>query len=415
MKAGDQRMRLSYAGLAGAWLLAGSLMAGAEDIRIVKPGAPKLTVDLSDLAGAGGAVSVFKQTLTKDLNRSGWFDVVSQGGGAIAVSGPCQEGGAGLTARCDLRNLSTGRTYFTGRNYSDTSARAAHLAHALADDIVFAVKGRPGMASSRIVMVGAQGTSKDLYLCDADGGNLTRLTSKGAPCISPRWSPDGSKIVFTSMQSGYPDVYTLDLGSGRQDRVSNFPGLNSGANYSPDGSSVILTLSKDGNPDLYLIDIRSRNIKRITHTPHASEASPSWSPDGRRIVFVSDKAGSPQMYIMDMASGTEKRITFQGSENVAPQWGADGRIVHSSKRNGIYQVCVYDPSSEQRPQQLTNDGASYEDPSWAPDGRHIVCSRTVAYHADLYVLDTLGDPPVRLLAVKGDWYCPSWSPARRAR
>ena len=59
--------------------------------------------------------------------------------------------------------------------------------------------------------------------------------------------------------------------------------------------------------------------------------------------------------------------------------------------------------------QLTG-GADYQEPSWAPDARHIVCARSVNYHSELYVLDTLGDPEVRLTTLQGDWYAPAWSP-----
>ena len=51
-----------------------------------------------------------------------------------------------------------------------------------------------------------------------------------------------------------------------------------------------------------------------------------------------------------------------------------------------------------------------DDPAWAPDSRHIVCSRTVSYRSGVYILDTLGGSPVRLVTLEGDWHSPSWSP-----
>ena len=55
----------------------------------------------------------------------------------------------------------------------------------LADEIVQAVKGVKGIASTRIAMIGSHGARKDLYLCDADGGNLVKITNQGAVCLSP--------------------------------------------------------------------------------------------------------------------------------------------------------------------------------------------------------------------------------------
>jgi TolB protein len=172
---------------------------------------------------------------------------------------------------------------------------------------------------------------------------------------------------------------------------------------------MVLTLSKDGNPDLYVMDLRSRNLTRLTRTQHAAEASPTWSPDGRQIAFVSDRSGSPHVYTVSVRGGRQQRITFQGRENVTPDWGPDGRLVCSSRRSGRYQVCVVDPR-EGSEEQVTSDYVDHESPSWAPDARHIVYTRTEGHASDVYVLDTLGDPPIRLTTLQGDWHSPDWSP-----
>ena len=101
---------------------------------------------------------------------------------------------------------------------------------------------------------------------------------------------------------------------------------------------------------------------------------------------------------------------MRGTQNVAPDWGVNGLIAYCSRQNGNYQICVIDAGGGQE-KMLTSDGARYEDPSWAPDGRHIVCSRSQNYHYQVYILDTMGDPPVCLTAgKKGDWFMPAWSP-----
>jgi TolB protein len=203
-------------------------------------------------------------------------------------------------------------------------------------------------------------------------------------------------------------VYAVDLGSNRRQQIAAFPGLNVGADVSPDGRSIVLTLSKDGNPDLYVMTLRTRRLTRLTKTRHAAEASPCWSPDGRQIVFVSDRPGRPHLYVLSKNGGKEKRLTFRGRENVAPSWGPDGRIAYSSRREGKYHICVMDLKAGEDT-QLTREYVDHEDPSWAPDARHIVYTRTEGYRSDLYVLDTMGDPPVRLTRLQGDWYSPAWS------
>ena len=182
-----------------------------------------------------------------------------------------------------------------------------------------------------------------------------------------------------------------------------------GARIAPNGRQMALVLSKDGNPEIYVMNLADRRLTRLTKTRMASEASPAWSPDGRQLVYVSDRAGSPQLYVMDIGSGKERRLTFQGQENVAPDWGPDGRIACSTRMGGRYQLSLINPASGSQ-EILNSGGFDDEDPSWAPDGRHIVFTRGGQGQSDVYVLDVLGDPPVRLTRSGGSWKSPAWSP-----
>jgi len=376
------------------------------DIVVRKTGAEKSMLDIADLVvtpDQDGAE--FIQTLERDLVRSGWFSVVPRGRGVISLRGTFTRPGRNASVVCEAVNAASGRSYLSRRLSEPTSRR---LAHALADAIVQAVKGVQGIASTRIAMIGAHGARKDLYLCDSDGGNILRITNQGAVCLSPNWWPDSSALVYTSFHADFPDIYKIDLVSNRREKLSGFPGLNAGAAISPDGRSMALILSKDGNPDLYIMALGNRRLTRITRSPRSAEASPSWSPNGKQLVYVSDSSGSPQLYVVGTGNSRPRRLSFRGTENVSPDWGPDGRIAYSSRWGGRYQIFVYDPSSGQSV-QLTSENVDYEDPAWAADGRHIVCGRTVNYTSDLYILDTMGDPPVRLTNVQGDWYSPAWS------
>lgn len=388
-------------------LFVGGIAMAQSDIMIVKEGAKKISLDLSGIKVPVGSVgAMFRQTLENDLKRSGWFDIAPAGRAAIVVRGLFSQSGSLASCSCEVINTASGQVFFR-RAFKGNSKNIRRLAHSVADAVVLAVKKVPGIASTRIAMVGAHGARKDIYLCDSDGHNMTKVTSQGAICISPNWWPDAKSIAYTSFHKGFPDLYRLDFMNNKRSKLSSFSGINTGACISPDGRRMALVLSKDGNPDLYVMDLHSKRLVRLTRTPHAAEASPSWSPDGSKIVYVSDSSGSPQLYIVSNRGGRAKRISFRGRENVSPDWGKDG-IAYSSRRSGRYQICVYDPADGQSI-QLTKEYIDHESPSWAPDGRHIVYVRTVNYNADLYILDTMGDSPIRLTNMSGDWYAPAWS------
>jgi TolB protein len=385
-------------------LLALGLCGAQAQVRVVKGGATKAGIDWSRLVARGVAPSEFKRVLEDDLIRSGWFTPAAPGA-EFSLVGTAQESGQ-LTAQIQLFSASQQR-WLLSKQYTVAGTAARSLAHRVADDILAAI-GRKGMFSGRIVMVGTRSGAKELYVCDMDGGNLQQITSDRSICLAPRWSPDGQRITYTSYLKRWPDVYLIDLASRSRRVLASYSGMNSGGAISPDGSLVALALSKDGSPNLYVRGLGGGEPVRLTTETRAAIASPSWSPDGSHIVYTSDQASTahPQLYMISRSGGAPKRLTTRGSQNVAPNWGANGLIAYASLL-GKFQICVLDPNTLDSKMVSPGDGASYEDPCWAPDGRHIVCSRTQNYRSTIYLLDTLGDPPVAFAQLSGDWYSPS--------
>lgn len=383
---------------------------GADLIEITKTGAQKSSLDLSGLSPGNSRTAIeFRKILKADLDRSGWFVLTPAGPAAFTVDGLCEERGATLRVNCRVAQMPI-RKVLLDKSFSLATGEYRRLAHLVADEIVAATKGCPGFASTRIALIGNRSGAKELYVCDADGQNLAKVTDDRSISISPAWGPDGARVYYTSYCAQFPYIYSININSSspRRERVSGFPGMNMSPAISPDGRRMALSLSKDGNPDLYVMDLATRSLTRVTRTTPAGEVSPSWSPDGRQLVFVSDSSGRPQLFVMSSSGSAPRRITFHGSENVAPDWGRNGLIAYTSLRDGLYRICVINPvNGEDR--QLTDDGTNYEDPSWAPDGRHIVCGRSEGRRSGVYILDTMGDGLIRLLNVSGEWSSPAWS------
>lgn len=381
--------------------------AEAADIVVSRAGATKDAVSLRALSVAGTQANIFVQTLQNDLIRSGWFKI--EPSGATKISGNVTDTASSISIVCQVSSQSRGFKYSRSvtKENNTTIRREAHL---LADEIVKQLKGVPGIASSRIVFINRRGPDQaDLYLCDADGLNAMQLTHDNVACVGPKWDRDGKHIYYTSFLRKHPTVYRIPASGGSRQPLANFSGLNTGAVVSPDRTQVAIVLSMHGNPEIYTITLNNGSVARMTQTPHAAEASPCWSPDGRQIVYVSDASGKPQLYLMDVATRRSRRLTYRGTENVNPDWSKDGRICYATKRDGTYQIAIMEPNTGESAETFTR-GPDHEDPSWAPDSRHIVCSRAEGRgRSSLWILDTMGDSPVRLLNISGNWVSPDWS------
>ena len=349
-------------------------------------GMEKISVDIAV------AHPMFAKCLKKNLELSGCFAVVK--GGGVKVSG----------APGAISAVGHGKTVGAEAFSDDRSARMA--ARRLSDRMCEAFARQKGFAADRIAFVSRKGKEvSELCVCYPDGYDIRQLTGKGRTVVGPRWKDDNT-IFYTGIVNAGPQIWEFNTDTGKYKLRWSFKGLSTGATVSPDGNRVAIILSFQGNPELYVIDLATSKWRRLTNTPLASEGQPAWSPDGRKIVYVSDETRRPQLYIIDVATGSKRRITSKGSQNVDPDWGADGRITYITKRGGA-QVAVLEPAAGDASARLITEPGNWEHPSWSKNSRHVVAGRDKA----LFVVDTSenGEKPRQVFHANGNWITPTWS------
>jgi TolB protein len=64
---------------------------------------------------------------------------------------------------------------------------------------------------------------EDIYVVDADGTNLRRLTDGNAGGLCPTFSPDGRQIAFLSRRDGNEEIYVMDVGGRNVRRLTVLP------------------------------------------------------------------------------------------------------------------------------------------------------------------------------------------------
>jgi uncharacterized protein YjdB len=126
---------------------------------------------------------------------------------------------------------------------------------------------------------GGRGGSYDLYVMDADGRNVRRLTAGAGLEGEPTWSPDGARIVFTTGRGAASQLYAVRPDGGDLRPLATGAGGSRSAAFSPDGRAVAFVSTRDGNDELYLADADGGNPRRLTRTPE-SESRPRFFPNG---------------------------------------------------------------------------------------------------------------------------------------
>lgn len=302
------------------------------------------------------------------------------------------------------------KSIILAKKYSSSLNALRRIAHIISDDIVEIIKGKRGIADSKITFSNDSTGYKEIYIIDYDGENLRQLTNHKSISIVPKWSADGSKIYYTSYRYQNPDLFVIDLKEGKIKTFSQFQGLNIAGGTSSDNKNLVLTLSRGKDPDIYIVNLLTREVKKLFDNFGVC-ASPTYSPDNKEIAFISDKAGNPQLYIYNLETKRYRKITnFYWVDS--PNWSGDGKwIVFSGRqtRHEKLNIFITDPTTSVINRLTRNEGDN-EDPSFSPDSRFIAFISTRNKKRQIFVMDIDGSSP-RLLSthIKGDSYTPMWS------
>jgi TolB protein len=337
-----------------------------------------------------------------DINFQNWTVV----GAELLTTGTYSQSGDNVEMELRLFDTIKGRQIL-GKRYSGNVSETRKMILRFCAEVIFYLTGNKGIFNSRIAFVSTGSGKKEIYICDFDGFNPTRLTYNDSISLFPSWSFDGQFIAYTSYKGGKPDIYIRNLSDKRETVISN-EGMNITPVFMPDRFELAATQSFSGDQEIYLLTGTGKMIKRLTNS-RGSDVSPSWSPDGRKIAFVSNRTGGPQIYVLDLDTGNERRLTFEGKYNTQPSWSPRGdKIAYSSQMGGFHQICVIDADG-QNLMQLTRNGGDNESPSWSPDGSLIVFNSSREGPSRLYVMTSFGTDQRRLLLLNGEQMNPKWS------
>lgn len=71
----------------------------------------------------------------------------------------------------------------------------------------------------KIAFISTHDGDPEIFVMNANGTGLRKLTDNTAVDAAPSWSPDGGKIVFTSDRSGSFELYSMNADGSRQQMI----------------------------------------------------------------------------------------------------------------------------------------------------------------------------------------------------
>ncbi len=260
------------------------------------------------------------------------------------------------------------------------------------------------------------------------GGAAEPLIVSSLSENNPQFSPDGNRIAFESDRSGEAEeIWVAQADGSKPVQMTRNLGRHQGTpRWSPDGRWIAFdSQSEDGGRDIFVMDANGGRPRRITPEP-SDKHVPSWSRDGKWIYFRSNRSGRDEIWRMPFAGGVAQQVTTEGG-HVAHE-SADGTTLFYTKAfnsplfarplsggaerqllawverraflpvdDGIYYIggrsngqypLEFFRFSSQSSQVLANlNGMINQGLSVSPDRRTILFTKTVAFGADLMMIE----------------------------
>ena len=228
---------------------------------------------------------------------------------------------------------------------------------------------------NRIAFWSNRGDGAAIYVMDADGDNVERVSQKGiGAATQPSFSPNGKQIAFVSHLGGDSEIYTMNSDDG----TSPFPVLNgkspgqdSEPVFSPDGKKIAFTRTFPGKGrDILVVDRDGTDLVNLTKSPAVDNSHPSFSADGKRIVFQTLRRGRGgyEIFSMDADDGDHPlNLTKEAGADTQPSFSPNGKKVVFSRYVGDGTVALFTMDADgSDQQQITSpaDGTADIAASW---------------------------------------------------
>ena len=205
---------------------------------------------------------------------------------------------------------------------------------------------------SRVAFVSTRDGNPEIYVMDADGANLQRITTDPQADGRPAFTPDGAGLVFQTQRTvngkQFLEIYSVALdGSGLKALTTD--SLNQTPTVSPDGGTIAFASTRNKNSDIWLMSRDGSNQRNFTKSPQATESEPHFLRDGSLAYLVERKDANNrtvrQVMKVNLATGAATPLTgtdyLVAGFAVAPAGDLIALVVASdpsNRKNPMYRI-----------------------------------------------------------------------------
>jgi Tol biopolymer transport system component len=240
----------------------------------------------------------------------------------------------------------------------------------LASALTLAACGGGGSGPQPLIVYEAKSltdNTTNVWTIDAKTGASKQLTFGESFDGNPGWSPDHKRIIFSSDRDSAPgkdDLYVMNADGSSVTRLTNTPDVTEwSAKFSPDGKRVAYVAAASDGYYLALMDPDGSNQQRVAG-PYRFAEFPAWRRDGVNEVFFSaieQSRSDADIYSYDLDTHEVQTRISTPAADVCPHFTHDGKT--------LFYASVAPGESNQDNVDLFTHDLSSADTSGAHDTR----------------------------------------------
>jgi TolB protein len=230
----------------------------------------------------------------------------------------------------------------------------------------------------------------------------------------PQWSPDGARIAFSSTRAGGRnfDIYVMQADGSAVTRLTDHPAADQDPAWAADGRSLFFTSERDGRGEIYRVWIDSRKVDRIT-AGLSRAIMPAASRDGRYMAYSAQLLIGFRIQLLDLKTGQERTVGTSGGA-CRPAFSPDTQemaFVHLDSEPSRLEAVT---ETSRRTLFADREMWAYY-PDYSPDRRFVAFSVSPQHHRgedwDLAITPAAQPGTItRLTSGTGNDRVPHWRP-----
>ena len=214
----------------------------------------------------------------------------------------------------------------------------------------------------RIAWSSDPGNGRDIYVMNADGSSVQRLTGNDFHSYHPSWAPSNDHLVFGAAET--QELFEIAADGSGEVRIS--AKMDSHPEWSPDGKHIVFMRGPEEGHDIYVADADGSNARRLTTDPKDDQI-PVWSPDGRLIAFTRGSGDERDIWVMNADGSNQKALKtnrLSGGPSYWPSYSRDGSSIAFTRDASATSPDVWIMNADgTNPRPLTTTGHDWG-PRW---------------------------------------------------